>query len=158
LPFNFLFLGFIAKAWPNARIVHLGRNPMDACFSMYKQIFTWAYKFSYSLDGLGKYYVAYNRLRSHWRSVLGDQLIEVEYESLVSDTESQTRMLLDKLGLSFEDACLNFDENKAPSATASSVQIREKAHKRSINKWHRFRTQLSPLKNYLERSGIDVHF
>jgi len=52
LPFNFLFLGFIAKAWPNARIIHLGRNPMDACFSMYKQVFTWAYKFSYSLEGL----------------------------------------------------------------------------------------------------------
>ncbi|MBL4630810.1 MAG: sulfotransferase, partial [Paraglaciecola sp.] len=67
LPFNFLFLGFIAKAWPDARIVHLGRNPMDACFSMYKQIFTWAYKFSYSLEGLGQYYVAYDRLRNHWR-------------------------------------------------------------------------------------------
>lgn len=156
LPFNFLFLGFIAKAWPNARIVHLGRNPMDACFSMYKQIFTWAYKFSYSLEGLGEYYVAYDQLRNHWREVLKDRLIEVEYELLVSDTENQTRMLLDKLGLDFEQNCLDFDKNKAPSATASSVQIREKAHSRSINKWQRFSEELQPLKDYLVRAGIEV--
>jgi hypothetical protein len=156
LPFNFLFLGFIAKAWPNARIVHLGRNPMDACFSMYKQIFTWAYKFSYSLEGLGQYYVAYDRLRNHWRHVLQDRLIEVEYETLVSDTENQTRILLEKLGLSFESSCLDFDKNKAPSATASSVQIREKAHSRSINKWQRFSEELNPLKVYLDKAGINV--
>jgi len=157
LPFNFLFLGFIAKAWPNARIIHLGRNPMDACFSMYKQVFTWAYKFSYSLDGLGQYYVAYDRLRNHWRDVLGDRLIEVEYETLVSDTENQTRRLLDKLGLDFEQACLDFDKNKAPSATASSVQIREKAHNRSINKWQRFSRQLHPLKEFLESAGVKIN-
>jgi len=156
LPFNFLFLGFIAKAWPDARIIHLGRNPMDACFSMYKQIFTWAYKFSYSLDGLGQYYVAYDRLRNHWREVLQDRLIEVEYESLVSDTENQTRLLLEKLGLNFEQSCLDFDKNKTPSATASSVQIREKAHSRSINKWQRFSEELNPLKEYLINAGIDV--
>jgi len=156
LPFNFLFLGFIAKAWPDARIIHLGRNPMDACFSMYKQVFTWAYKFSYSLDGLGEYYVAYERLRKHWQEVLKDRLIEVEYESLVSDTESQTRLLLDKLGLNFEQSCLDFDKNKTPSATASSVQIREKTHSRSINKWQRFSSELQPLKEHLESTGIKV--
>lgn len=156
LPFNFLFLGFIAKAWPDARIIHLGRNPMDACFSMYKQIFTWAYKFSYSLDGLGQYYVAYDQLRNHWREVLQNRLIEVDYETLVSDTENQTRILLDKLGLNFEQACLDFDKNKAPSATASSVQIREKAHSRSINKWQRFSEELNPLKKYLEGANIDI--
>lgn len=156
LPFNFLYLGFIAKAFPDARIIHLGRNPMDACFSMYKQVFTWAYKFSYSLDGLAQYYIAYERLRNHWRDVLGDRLIEVEYESLVSDTEVQTRTLLEKLGLEFEQSCLDFDQNTAPSATASSVQIREKTHNRSINKWQRFSSELQPLKTQLESAGIKV--
>jgi tetratricopeptide (TPR) repeat protein len=156
LPFNFLFLGFIAKAWPNARIVHLGRNPMDSSFSMFKQVFTWAYKFSYSLDGLGQYYVAYDRLRNHWRDILQDRLIEVEYETLVSDPENQTRILLDKLGLDFEQACLDFDQNKAPSATASSVQVREKVHNRSVNKWTRYARQLQPLKDHLEAAGIRV--
>jgi tetratricopeptide (TPR) repeat protein len=156
LPFNFLFLGFIAKAYPNARIIHLGRNPMDACFSMYKQVFTWAYKFSYSLEGLGQYYVAHDRLRNHWREVLKDRLIEVEYESLVTDQEGQTRIMLDKLGLEFEEACLDFDKNKAPSATASSVQVREKVHSRSINKWSRYAQQLQPLREYFESAGISV--
>jgi len=156
LPFNILFLGFIAKAWPDARIIHLGRNPMDACFSMYKQVFTWAYKFSYSLEGLGRYYVAYDRLRNHWREILKDRMIEVEYESLVTDQESQTRILLDKLGLEFEEACLHFEKNKAPSATASSVQVRGKVHTGSVNKWARFAKQLQPLREYLESAGVSV--
>jgi tetratricopeptide (TPR) repeat protein len=156
LPFNFLFLGLIARAWPNARIIHLGRNPMDSCFSMYKQVFTWAYKFSYSLDQLGQYYVAYDRLRKHWRDVLKDRLIEIDYESLVADQEGQTRSLLDKLGLEFEQACLDFDQNRAPSATASSVQVREKVHAQSVDKWTRFAQQLQPLREHLENSGISV--
>jgi len=156
LPFNFLYIGFIAKAWPDARIVHLHRNPMDACFSMYKQVFTWAYKFSYSLENLGKYYVANERLRNHWREVIGARLIEVEYESLVNDQEAQTRSLLDRLGLDFEPACLDFDKNETPSATASSVQVREKVHRRSINKWSHFARQLQPLRGYLEKAGIKV--
>jgi tetratricopeptide (TPR) repeat protein len=156
LPFNFLFLGFIARAWPQARIIHLARNPMDACFSMYKQIFTWAYKFSYSLEGLGRYYVAYDRLLNHWRRVLPGRLIELRYEDLVADQENQTRLLLDQLGLEFEPACLDFDRNEAPSATASSVQVREKVHRRSVNRWTRFARQLQPLKDHLESAGIRV--
>jgi len=156
LPFNVLYLGFIAKAWPDAKIILLVRNPMDSCFSMYKQVFTWAYKFSYSLDGLGQYFVAYDRLINHWRKLLGDRLIEVKYESLVTDQENQTRILLDKLGLEFEQACLDFEKNKSPIATASSVQVREKVHSQSVNKWTRFEEQLQPLKEYLENAGIKL--
>ena len=153
LPDNFLYLGFIAKAFPNAHMIHLRRNPMDACFAMYKQSF---FKFAYTLENVGRYYVAYDRLHSHWRDVLKDRLIEVEYESLVADQEGQTRGLLDKLGLDFEQACLDFEQNKAPSATASSVQVREKVHTRSVNKWKNFTNQLRPLRDYLENAGISV--
>lgn len=156
LPFNFMYLGFIAKAWPNARIIHLVRNPMDACFSMYKQVFTWAYKFSYSLDWLGRYYIAHDRLRRHWQTLLGDRMIEVHYETLVSDPENQTRRLLDRLGLDFEEACLDFDKNRAPSTTASSVQVREKVHSGSVNRWMHFSRQLQPLKEQLESAGIEI--
>jgi tetratricopeptide (TPR) repeat protein len=156
LPFNVLYLGFIAKAWPDAKIILVVRNPMDSCFSMYKQVFTWAYKFSYSLDGLGRYFEAYQRLRNHWQEVLKDRLIEVEYESLVTDQENQTRILLDKLGLEFEQSCVDFEKNKAPIATASSVQAREKVHSKSVNKWTRFAKQLQPLKEHLENAGIKV--
>lgn len=156
LPFNILYLGFFAKAFPKGRIIYLHRNPMDACFAMYKQVFTWAYKFSYSLENLGKYYVAFDRLMSHWKDMLGDRIVQVNYEDLVDDTEAQTRAMLSKLGISFEQACLDFDQNDAPSATASSVQIREKAHKNSIDKWRRFENELAPLEDYLKKAGIKL--
>ncbi len=156
LPFNFLYLGFIAKAFPDARVIHLRRNPMDACFAMYKQVFTFAYKFSYTLDGLGRYYVAYERLRQHWRKVLGPRFVEIEYESLVADQEGQTRALLVQLGLDFESACLAFEKNKAPSTTASSVQVRERIHTRSVNRWTHFSKHLQPLRDCLEGAGIAV--
>ena len=152
-PFNFLHLGFIAKAFPDARIVHLRRNPMDACFAMYKQSF---FKFAYTLDDLGEYYVAYDRLHRHWKSVLGDRVIEVQYETLVGDFENQTRRLLDRLGLGFEPACLEFHKNETPSATASAAQIREKAHTRSVHKWKKLAGRLKPLQDHLERAGIQT--
>lgn len=152
-PENYLYLGFIAKAYPHAHIIHLRRNPLDSCFAMYKQSF---FKYAYTLDSVGRYFVAYDRLRSHWEDVLKDRVIEVEYESLVADQEGQIRGLLDKLGLDFEQACLDFDQNEAPSATASAVQVREKAHTRSVEKWKRFATELQPLKEYLESAGISV--
>jgi len=156
LPYNFLYIGFIAKAFPDARIICLRRNPMDTCFSMYKQAFTWAYKFSYSLSDLGTYYIAYSRLFDHWKAMLGERLIEINYESLVTDQEQQTRGLLNKVGLDFEEACINFDENTAASMTASSVQVREKVHSRSVERWREFETQLAPLRTQLDAAGIRV--
>ena len=150
-PENFLYLGFIAKAYPRARIVCLKRNPMDACFAIYKQSF---FRYAYTLDDLGPYYVAHDRLRNHWREVLEDRMIEVEYEALVADQEGQTRRLLDRLGLQFEEACLNFDQNITASNTASAVQVREKMHSRSVNRWQHFARGLQPLKTYLENAGI----
>lgn len=156
LPYNFLYLGFIAKAFPDARIVCLKRNPMDSCFAMYKQVFTWAYKFSYNLKDLGRYYMAHDQLLRHWRATLGDRFVEVDYESLVDDQEGQTRSLLNKLGLQFEESCLNFDQNTSASMTASSVQIREKVHTRSVNLWQNFSQHLQPLKAQLESAGIKI--
>ena len=150
-PENFLYLGFIAKAFPQARIVCLTRHPMDACFALYKQSF---FRYAYTLDDLGPYYAAHNRLCNHWRQVLNDRMIEVEYESLVTDQEGQTRRLLDRLGLPFEEACLNFHRNITASNTASAVQVREKMHSRSVNRWQHFAMHLQPLKTFLENAGI----
>ena len=156
LPFNILYLGFVAKAFPDGRMILLDRHPMDACFAMYKQVFTWAYKFSYALENLARYYVAYDRLRTHWRELLGPRLIEVQYETLVADQERQTRTLLERLGLAFEETCLAFEENRSASTTASSVQVREKIHGRSVGRWRHFEKHLRPLQQQLERAGIAV--
>lgn len=152
-PENFLYLGFIAKAFPQARIVHLNRNTMDTCFAMYKQSF---FRYAYSLDDLGPYYVAHTRLHQHWRRILKDRLVEVAYENLVSDQEGQTRRLIEEIGLDFEEACLNFEQNKASSNTASTVQIREKIHSRSVDRWKCFDEHLQPLKKHLVNAGIEV--
>ena len=152
-PFNFLYLGFIARAFPGARIVHLRRNPMDACFAMYKQSF---FRFAYSLEDLAAYYIAYDRLSRHWREHLGDRLVEVEYEALVSEPEREIRGLLDRLGLEFQQACLDFHLNEKPSATASTVQVREKAHTRSVQRWRKFEHHLQPLREQLETAGIVI--
>ncbi|MGB5255777.1 MAG: sulfotransferase [Woeseiaceae bacterium] len=154
LPFNVLYLGFIAKAWPEQPIVLMKRNPMDACFSMFKQVFTWAYKYSYDLESLAQYYVAYDRLLRHWKDLLGERLVEVEYETLVSNQEAETRRLLAGLGLEFEEACLDFEKNAAPSTTASSIQVREKVHTGSVGRWRRYEQQLEVLRQHLEAAGI----
>lgn len=152
-PENFLYLGFIAKAFPNAKIIHVKRNPMDACFAMYKQSF---FRYAYTLDDLGRYYVAYRRLLAHWRRVLKDRLIEVDYEALVTDQDAQTRRLLDNVGVDFEEECLSFENNKSASNTASTVQIREKIHARSVDRWKCFATQLQALKKHLLDAGMTV--
>lgn len=153
LPENYLYLGFIAKGMPDAQIVHLRRHPMDACFAMFKQSY---FRYAYTLDDVGRYYVAYDKLMSHWRKVLGDRLIEVSYETLVYHQERETRLLLERLGLEFEEACLNFERNEAVSSTASAIQVREKVHTRSVNRWKHFEEQLKPLHDYLESQGINV--
>lgn len=153
LPENFLYLGFIAREFPLARMIYVKRHPMDACFAMYKQSF---FRFAYNLQDLGQYYVAHDRLLHHWREVLGDRLTEVEYESMVADQGGQTRQLVKKLGLQFEDSCLDFELNAAASNTASTVQIREKIHTRSVNRWKHYENKLAPLKQHLENAGIEL--
>lgn len=153
LPENVLHLGIIAKAWPSARIVHLRRHPMDACFAMYKQSY---FRFAYTLDDLAEYYLAYDRLSRHWRKLLAGRMVEVRYEDLVGDSETAIRDLLERLGLPFEDACLHFEENLAPIATASSVQVREKAHTRSVGKWKKFAREFEPLRARLESGEVDL--
>ena len=153
LPENFLYLGFIAAAFPDARLVYLRRHPMDACFAMYKQAF---FRFAYNLDDLGQYYLAHMRLLEHWRHVLGNRLVEIPYESLVEDPGTEIRRLLQGLGLVFEPGCLEFDRTPGAVATASSAQVREKIHTRSVGRWRRFEAELRPLRDMLEAAGITI--
>ena len=129
---------------------------MDSCFAMFKQLFTRVYEFSYSFDDLARYYVIYEKLFNHWKAVLGDRIIEIEYESLVTDISGETAAALKKMGLEFEQSCIDFDKSKAASTTASSVQIREKIHSRSVMKWKHYEKHLEPLKTKLEAAGIRV--
>jgi hypothetical protein len=155
-PWNFLYLGLIAQALPNARIVHLRRNPMDSCFALYKTLFRDGSPYSYDQGDLARYYLAYHALMQHWRRVLPGRFLEVDYERLVGLPQEAIRELLDHCGLAFEAACLEFHRNATPAATASAAQVREPMHTRSVQLWQRYAVQLAPLANALRAGGLVI--
>jgi tetratricopeptide (TPR) repeat protein len=156
LPFNFLYAGLIHLALPNARIIHLRRHPLDTCFAVYKQLFKDAYPFSYDLEELGRYYVAYHRLMEHWHGVMPGVVLDVRYEDVVADLEGQARRLVAHCGLPWNDACVRFHENVQASTTASATQVRRPVYDTSVGKWRRVERQLEPVRVLLQRAGIDV--
>lgn len=156
-PSNFLYLGLVAAALPQARIVHLRRNPMDACYAMYKTLFRMAYPFSYDLDDLARYWLGYNALMAHWREHLpADRFLEVDYEDLVANQETVSRRLLAHAGLDWEDACLHFERNAQASLTASAAQVRQPMYRSSVGLWRRYERELAPLAATLRAAGIDI--
>jgi len=153
-PANFLYIGLIAKALPNARIIHLRRHPLDNCYAMYKTLFQMGYPYTYSLEDLGAYYAAYHNLMTHWRTQLPGRIYDVDYEALVTDQETQSKRLVARCGLDWQAACLNFHENKSASATASAAQVRQPIYTSSVGKWRNYEIQLAPLKVHLTAEGI----
>lgn len=153
LPHNFLYLGFIARALPNARIVCLRRDPMDACVANFRQLLSPDMPFfDYSFDLLdtGRYVLAFERLVAHWREAFSGRFLELRYEDLVADQAGQTRRLLEHCGLPWDDACLAFERNRAAVATASAVQVREPLHRDAVGRWRRYAPQLTELQALLE--------
>ncbi|MCW8873489.1 MAG: sulfotransferase [Xanthomonadales bacterium] len=155
-PQNFLYLGLIHLALPNARIIHMRRNPMDSCYAIYKTLFRAGYPFSYSLQEVGRYFIAYHRLMEHWRRTIPQSFLDVDYERVIADPESETRRLLDYLELDWEDSCLEFHRHSGPAATASAAQVRQPIYSSSVGLWRRYERQLSPLAAKLREQGIDV--
>lgn len=149
LPVNYQYAPLIAAALPNAKIVHVRRNPMDACFASYKQLFAEAYYHSYDQAEMARHHLRYLKLMDHYRAVLGDRMIEVTYEDVVANMEDEARNLVEKLGLEWQDASLEFHKQKTAVTTASAAQVREKVHNRSVGKWKYFEEQLMEMKNIL---------
>lgn len=157
LPHNFLFAGFIARALPGARIVCLRRDPVDTCLSNFRQVFALdSPYFDYSFDLLdtGRYYLLFDRLMAHWRTMLPGRILEVQYEDLVDDQRAQTQRMLEFCGLPWDEACLHFERNAAPVATASVMQVRAPINRSSIGRWRRYEAQLSGLLELLAEHGI----
>jgi len=155
-PLNYLYLGLIARALPRARIVHLRRHPMAAGYAMYKTLFRMGYPFSYDLNDIGRYVIAYQRLMNYWRALLPGRFLDLDYESLIDDQEGTTRKLLEYCGLPWRDECLRFHENTAPTATASAAQVRRPIYRESKDLWRNYRKELAPLARLLAHSGVAV--
>jgi cytochrome c-type biogenesis protein CcmH/NrfG len=156
-PFNFLYAGFIANALPNAKMVCLRRDPMDTCLANFQQLFAEKlpyYNYSFDLLDTGRYYVLFDRLMTHWKQAFPGRILELEYASLVNSQEASSRQLLDFCGLPWNDACLHFENNLSPVATASALQVREPIYKNALNRWKNYRPQLEELQRLLVDAGI----
>jgi tetratricopeptide (TPR) repeat protein len=159
MPMNFLYIGFISVALPNAKIICLRRHPLDTCVSNFRQLFRLDqsyYGYAYDLSDIAQYYILFDRLMSHWEQVFPGKILQLHYERLVENQEEKTRRLLSFCNLDWEDACLDFHENRAPIPTASAVQARQPMYAGAIGRWKRYGAKLAQIKQQLESAGIDV--
>ncbi|MEL1264056.1 tetratricopeptide repeat-containing sulfotransferase family protein [Pseudoxanthomonas putridarboris] len=154
LPANYMYCGMIRKALPKAKIIHLVRDPLDSCYAIFKTLFFNAYDFSYDLDELAEYYIAYRHMMRHWHDVLPGAILDVRYEDLVTDTEVQAKRIYDWCGLAWTPDALRVPDTKAVFATASAAQVREPVHTRSVNSSRKHADRLVPLIKKLKAAGV----
>lgn len=156
-PLNIYNAGFIARALPQARILCLLRNPMDACFSNLKELFAkGSYTYSYDLRELAEHYERFIRLVRHWERALPDRFRVIHYEALVEDSEQVLGDAMRFCGLDFVAEYADITRNAAPVSTASRAQVRQPVNRRGIGAWRRYEQQLQPLRRRLEELGIRV--
>ncbi|KCZ89877.1 tetratricopeptide repeat-containing sulfotransferase family protein [Hyphomonas jannaschiana] len=150
MPNNFRHIGLIHLILPNAKIIDARRNPMDCCWSGFKQLFAEGQEFTYSLDDIGHYYRAYVDMMAYWESVLPPgRILRVQHEDVLDDLESQVRKLLDYCGLPFDERCVNFHQTERAVRTASSEQVRRPINKAGLEQWRPYEAHLGPLKSAL---------
>jgi tetratricopeptide (TPR) repeat protein len=151
LPANFMYAGLIHAVFPNARIIHMRRHPIDTCLSMYFQNFFNMGPYANNLENLAHYYREYLRLMRHWQTVIpATCLMEVSYETLLGDQERCTRRILEFMGLPWAPACLEFHRTERVVLTASKWQVRQKIHSGSVGRWKNYEKYVGPLTSLLE--------
>lgn len=146
MPGNFMHLGLIHAALPNARILHMRRDPIDTCLSIYFQHFEPTLTYANDLDDLADYFRRYEQVMAHWRRTLPDGVVlDVDYESLVSAPRQVLQPVLDFIGLPWSDRCLAFHRTQRTIITASKWQARQKISTNSVGRWRRYEPFIGPL-------------
>jgi len=145
MPQNVFHLGLIAKMFPNARVIHIKRHPLDTCVSCFFQRFRFGHEYSYQLDWLAHYYRQYALTMRHWKRVLDIPILEMRYEDLVTDPEDQSKKLVEFSGLDWSRDCLNPQDSGRNVLTASRWQVRQPIYKTSLDRWKRYEPYLQPL-------------
>lgn len=153
MPTNFWNIGLIVAIFADAPILHMRRHPLDTCLSNYIANFRTGLTFSNRLDTLGQYYRIYVDIMCYWADVFPDRIVQVDYETLVSEPEAEARRILDRCGLDWHNACLHPDRTEGVIATASRWQARQKINTGSVEKWRRYAAHLGPLIDAL--GGMD---
>jgi len=143
---NFLSVGLIHLALPNAAIIHAVRDPADTCVSNFSTHFTSGHEHTYDLAELGRYYRHYRQMMAHWRAVLPrGRIMDVHYENLVSDLEGMARRIVAHCGLEWDARCLDFHRAERPVRTASAAQVRMPIYRHSVERWRKYQDFLGPL-------------
>ena len=150
MPNNFIHIGLIKTILPNAKIIDTRRDPMDTCFSCFKQFFARGQLFTYSLEDLGNYYTDYIRAMNHWQNVYGKDIYTVHYDNVINKTEETIRELIDYCELPFEKECLEFYNSSRPVKTPSAEQVRQPIYKSGLNYWKNYEKHLLPLKKIID--------
>ena len=156
LPMNYLYLGPIYRSLPDSKILWIRRSPLDSCFAMYRTLFGDAYPFSYDFGDLARYYSAYDKLMNHWRTALGQDLFEIEYEQLVSQPERLGSAVAEFCGLTWTSEAIEIQKNMSVSLTASAAQVRRPIYGTSSGRWRHYRQHLQPLVNALREHGVSL--
>ncbi|MEP6884190.1 MAG: sulfotransferase [Gammaproteobacteria bacterium] len=156
MPLNYLYCGLIAKALPNAPILHLNRHPLATAYAIFKTLFNQGYPFSYDLGEIADYYIGYRRLMDHWRRALPGRILDVSYERLVSEPESEGRHVFKCLGLDWDPSFLRFHDRADITTTASAAQVRRPLYRSSIELWKHYETELQPVAERLRAAGIPL--
>jgi tetratricopeptide (TPR) repeat protein len=153
-PDNFLYIGLIKSMFPNAKIVHTTRNPLDNCLSIYFLHLDHSMSYALNLEDIGHYYAQYRRLMDHWRALYGADILDFSYEAFVREPRSSTERLLQHCSLEFEESCLDLQSQQDAVKTASVWQVRAPIYAHSIGRWRNYAEQLEPLRTYL-RERLD---
>ena len=148
MPNNFPHIGLIKMILPNAKIIDARRNPMDGCFSCFKQYFAKGQHFTYDLDDIARYYKDYLRLMDFWNKFFPGSIHTVLYEDVINNSEEEVRKMLNYLQLPFEESCMDFYKSSRPVKTASSEQVRQPIYKSALNYWKNFENDLSVLSKH----------
>ena len=151
MPGNFIHLGLIQLMFPNARVIHCIRDPIDTCLSCYFQDFFHGIDWCYDQTNLAAYYLGYEKLMKHWKQVLTIPIMDISYENLVANQESISRELIEFCGLDWTDECLHFHKTKRLVTTASYDQVRKPIYKKSVSRWKNYEAHIEPLRKALKK-------
>ena len=155
LPVNYRWVGFIINAFPEAKIIHIERNPMAVCWSNYKTSFVdYGMDFNLSQQDIAKYYSLYFDLINFWKSKYKKNIFHINYENFVDDFEENSKKILNFLDLKWEDQIKNYDKNMRPVTTASFQQVREGIKKNTSSVWKKYRNYLKPMQETLNNMNI----
>ena len=144
MPQNFRYLGLLAAAFPEAKIVHVKRNPAAVCWANYKQYFVSKnIGYCYSIDDVISYHGMYEDLMDFWTSTLSERIYNLDYELLTTDQDSETRQLIEYLGVDWDENCLSPENNTRSVATASNLQVRQKVYQGSSEQWKKYQPFLN---------------